>query len=135
MEIKVNIPQNDYIQPTEVRAAIVQKICDIFLDRRAGCYHNIFHPYSGGKFRDRTLGLVISDCGTAFKFSSHALLESETWVRFNGQEMKAAFAALIKAGYHMYRVHEYGSWMGYLCDKKPFYEGGQEVHSFNDFID
>lgn len=35
----------------------------------------------------------------------------------------------------MYRVYEYGSWMGYACDKKPHYEGNTEVFEFNDFID
>lgn len=135
MEITVNIHQNKYTQPTEVRAEVVQKICEVFLDRRAGAYHNIFHPYSDGPYRDRTLGLVVRNSGVAFKFSNQSLLDSETLVRFNGQEMKAAFEALIKAGYHMYRVYEYGSWIGYLCDKKPFYQGGQEVYSFNDFID
>lgn len=31
MEIKVNIPQNDYVQPTEVREEVVQAICNAFL--------------------------------------------------------------------------------------------------------
>ena len=101
MEIRVNIPQNDYIQPTEVREDVVQKICDVFLDNRTGYYHNIFHPVNDGGYRVRTLGLRIH----------------------------------IKAGYHMYRVYEYGSWMGYACDKKPHYEGNTEVFEFNDFID
>lgn len=49
--------------------------------------------------------------------------------------MKAAFKALRNAGYHMFRIYEYGSWKGYICDKKPFYDGGTEVTTFNDFID
>lgn len=32
MEIRVNIPQNDYVQPTEVREDVVQKICDVVFD-------------------------------------------------------------------------------------------------------
>ena len=32
-------------------------------------------------------------------------------------------------------IYEYGSWKGYICDKKPFYDGGTEVTTFNDFID
>lgn len=31
MEITVNIPKNDYVQPTEVRQEVVQYICDAFL--------------------------------------------------------------------------------------------------------
>lgn len=33
MEIKVNIPQNDYVQPTEVRENVVQAICNAFLSK------------------------------------------------------------------------------------------------------
>lgn len=34
MEITVNIPKNDYIQPTEVRQEVVQAICEAFLHGR-----------------------------------------------------------------------------------------------------
>lgn len=61
--------------------------------------------------------------------------DSDNNIRFNGEEMKAAFKALRNAGYHMFRIYEYGSWKGYICDKKPFYDGGTEVTTFNDFID
>lgn len=135
MEIRVNIPQNDYIQPTEVREDVVQKICDVFLNRRGGYCHDVFHPYSENGYRVRTLGVVISKNGHANAFGYKADLEGETIIKFHGTEMEAAFQALIKAGYHMYRVYEYGSWMGYVCDKKPHYEGNTEVFEFNDFID
>lgn len=44
MEIKVNIPQNDYVQPTEVREEVVQAICNAFLSN--SCW-DIFHPFKG----------------------------------------------------------------------------------------
>lgn len=40
-----------------------------------------------------------------------------------------------KAGYHIFKVYEYGSWMGYTCEKKPVLQNGKEVFEFNDFID
>lgn len=49
--------------------------------------------------------------------------------------MKAAFKALRNAGYHMFLIYEYGLWKGYICDKKPFIQDGEEVTTFNDFID
>lgn len=134
MEIKISIPKNDYVQPTEVRADVVQKICDVFLNRRGGAYHDIFHPFHENSYRRRTIGVVMRS-GKAIEFSNKGVCDGDTWVRFNGEEMKAAFKALIEAGYHMYRVYEYGSWMGYICDKKPYCQDGVEVHSFNDFID
>lgn len=140
MEIKVNIPQNDYIQPTDVREDVVQKICDVFLDRRGGSIHNVFHPVSDGCYRVRTLGLrVHKSDGKAYDFNSSPL-SCDEFIKFHGSEMKAAFEALIKAGYHMFKIYEYGSWMGYVCDKKPQYHTyngtwGTEVTSFTDFID
>ena len=50
-------------------------------------------------------------------------------------QMKAAFEALQNAGYYMFRVYEYGSWLGYKCSKKPFMNDGERVTEFNDFID
>ena len=53
--------------------------------------------------------------------------------------MKAAFEALRKAGYHMFRVRYYGSWMGYVAYEKPYFRDGDtvgtEVTEFTDFID
>ena len=135
MEIKLNIPENGYIQPTEIREDVVQKICDAFLNRRAGYYHDVFHPYSESGYRVRTLGVVTRNNGRAYAFGYKADLKGETIIKFHGSEMKAAFQALIKAGYHMFRVYEYGSWMGYICAEKPFYKDGTEVREFNDFID
>ena len=33
------------------------------------------------------------------------------------------------------KIYEYGSWMGYVCKRKPYYTNGKEVFQFNDFID
>jgi hypothetical protein len=89
MEIRVNIPQNDYIQPTEVREDVVRKICDVFLDNRTGYYHNIFHPVNDGGYRVRTLGLRIhKKSGRAYEFDHKALFDSDDFVKFHGSEMK-----------------------------------------------
>lgn len=138
MEIKVNIPQNDYTQPTEIRENVVQMICDVFLDRRAGWYHNVFHPVSDGNYRTRHKGLrVHKSSGKAWKFATNAndCSKNEEFIGIRGCEMKAAFNALIKAGYYMFEVFEYDTWKGYICDNKPFYENGTQVFTFCDFID
>ena len=130
MEIKVNIPKNDYVQPTEVKQTVVQAICDAFL--RGGCW-STFHPFTDG-FRARTLGVICHVNGEPYGFNEKPF-PNECFIKFNGAEMKAAFRALIKAGYHIYRVYDYGTWMGYRVSKKPFMEGGEEVVYFDDFID
>lgn len=129
MEIKVNIPQNDYVQPTEVREEVVQAICTAFLKKT--CW-STFYPFSGSNNGCRRATLDIDIAEPSFG-SPHE--KTETTKRIHGVEMKAAFEALIKAGYHMYVVYDFGYWKGYVCDKKPFYKKGTEVTSFNDFID
>lgn len=121
MEIIVNIPKNDYVQPTEVRQEVVQRICEAFLQ---GC---LYHPSSDGMYRKAYTRV--------YSGRQYVTFSNKDGIRFNGAEMKAAFKALINAGYHMFCYYEYGTWKGYKCSKKPFIERGTEVFDFNDFID
>ena len=132
MEIKINIPQNDYVQPKDVRESVVQGICEAFLD---GCAWSTYHPFSEGCYRRATDKIIKHRNDKAFYGFHDEPFTNEEAVRFNGAEMKAAFRVLRNAGYHMFRVYIYGSWMGYKCSKKPYMEGGNEVFEFNDFID
>lgn len=135
MEIKVNIPLNDYVQPTEVRQEVVQKICDVFLKRSS----NVFHPFDGRAYQDKHRYIEVApnryDDFASWQDKSNYYNRNKQYIKFNGAEMNAAFKALINAGYHMFKTYEYGSWMGYVCNKKPFLEGGREVTEFTDFID
>jgi len=131
MEITVNIPQNDYVQPTEVKQHVVQAICEAFLS--GGCW-STFHPFNDGHTRARHTGVLCHINGEPYGFGD-APFTNDCFIKFNGAEMKAAFKALIKAGYYIFRVYEYGTWMGYKVSKKPFLQGGEEVTFFNDFID
>lgn len=133
MKITVDIPKNDYVQPTEVRQEVVQYICEAFLSTSVW---RIFHPESQNAYRGRTLYVTVSKRSRkANGFGRGEAFDHEDNIRFNGCEMKAAFKALREAGYHMFRVYEYRSWIGYICDKKPFIQDGEEVTTFNDFID
>lgn len=129
MDIKINIPANDYVQSTEVRQEVVQAICNTFLETH--CW-TIFHPVRDSRARTPTLFVSTDKRGG---FCKEGNFEKGHAIRFNGAEMKAAFSALRKAGYHMFEVYEYGSWLGYVCRKKPFLDGGVEVTEFNHFID
>lgn len=128
MEIKVNIPKNDYVQPTEVRQEVVQALCKAFLT--TSCW-KVFHPFSGSNNGCRPANMYISLQSPSFSNRRY----NNGCLKIRGCEVDAAFKALRKAGYHMYQVYEYGSWMGYVCDKKPLLRGGREVVAFNDFID
>ena len=83
MEIKVNIPSNDYVQPTEIRQDVVQRICDIILE-------NYLDSGNRVSFTDEKAALFI---GTRTISS----WEFEGFTRIRGCEMNAAFQALIQA--------------------------------------
>lgn len=135
----INIPKNEYVQPTEVREEVVQAICDSFL----GDLWNVYHPVPGPRNRggrNQTRHVVKPNRrGVANVFSFwHEQREPEptdTVYRFNGAEMKQAFKELINAGYYMFKVYSYGEWFGYKCSKVPFMEGGTMVTSFDYRID
>ena len=139
MEIKINIPANDYIQPTEVRQEVVQGICEAFL---AHCADSCFHPFSQSAYRVKTLYIRKHKRDIKYFGFAHndTYFSEDDHMKFNGAEMKAAFKALQDAGYYMFRVREYGSWMGYIVYHKPVYNGcgyscAERVTEFTDFID
>lgn len=123
MEIKINIPQNDYVQPTEVREDVVQAICTTFLETHI---NSIFHPFCD-RHRCKTIYVATKCPRGGFANSSWAETnKKEGYVRFNGEEMKAAFKALQNAGYYMFRTYEYGTWMGYECSKNHLWKKVRE---------
>lgn len=141
MEIKINIQKNDYVQPTEVREEIVQKICDFFLPNSYGC-SPVFHPSNDGAYRDATLWIsreISKSSGKEVLCGPMSYSRAERYdknpTKIHGVEVSAAFEALRRAGYYMFRIYEYNSWMGYMCSKKPFVKGGVQVTEFTDFID
>lgn len=134
MEITLNIPQNDYVQPTEVRQFAVQTICDYLL-RNSSC---ILHPKNDGPYRQANLYLRRKEGEENWRGMCNWHYAEEkgfehTLVR--GVEVQAAFDALIKAGYCIFRVWEYRTWMGYCCSGKPRIDGGERVTQFTEFID
>ena len=131
MEITINIPANDYVQPKEVRENVVQGICEAFL---RDCAWSTFHPFTEG-YKAATNKIIKHRYEKTFYGFHDEPFTDEEVVRFNGEEMKAAFRVLRNAGYHLFRVYEFGTWMGYRCSKKPFMVKGTEVTEFTDFID
>lgn len=134
MEIKINIPKNDYKMPTKVRPEIVQGICEAFIER---CMWSTFHPFYGGKGRNANRGITKKKSENKFYGfdTGFSHLDSEIVEGFNGAEMTEAFKALRKAGWHIFQVYDYGDWLGYKVSEKPFLQNGTEVTEFNDFID
>lgn len=144
MEITLNIPRNDYSQPTEPRPDVIQYIINAFLDNNNHCT-GIFHPVNDGYARTRHIYIEINE---GYKTPVYRFVscpeKSHTrsrFVRFYGCEMRAAMKGLIQAGWHILEVYEYCTWRGYICHEKPFYDycghGSREIRAeqFTDFID
>ena len=147
MEITINIPKNTYSVPTEVRKDVVEIICNAFIN--GGC-DKVFHPCSDGCCRPATLcayrkpkavnqyGKAVEERGWFYGFESKGRCADYTLCEFyevRGCEMNVAFSALREAGWHIFRVYEFGTWRGYQVSSKPYLEGGSEVYGFTDFID
>ena len=138
----INIPKNNYKQPSEVREYVVQAICDAFLD------HDVLH-LDGTRYKENweaDIYVYVPDEGNNYYDAEfiNQRQKNDTYyykfsdgkcVKFTGAEMKQAFKELIKAGYYMFKMYEYDYWQGYICHDKPFYKDGIRVNSFNERID
>lgn len=133
MEITVNIPKNDYVQPTEVRQEVVQAICEAFLNGKEFCTNkagtgSTVYRNSNGKMT------FIWDYATQQKLRERKERENDiTYYIPHGCEVNYAFWCLYKAGYFIFK-HEYGT-NCYNLSKKPYYNGYKMVKEFTDFID
>lgn len=127
----IQIKKNTYEVPKQAREEAVQAICDAFLNR---CCWSIFHPTTISPYRTATLHVAGHRNGEWYGFREQPS-DSEKSIRIRGVEMKQAFAELRKAGYHIFRILEYGCWPGYQISEKPYLKGGTEVTEFTDFID
>lgn len=133
MEIKINIPKNDYVQPTEVREEVVQAICDAFLNG------SVFDTGYLGNSRT-TVYVVKGARRRSYSFSCNDFLPYggpvEDCIRIHGVEVQAAFDALRKSGYYITCYHS-TSEITYRCSKKPERDGKYHVYDgeFYHFID
>ena len=97
MEITLNIPANDYVQPTEVRQFAVQKICDYLLCN-SSC---ILHPKNDGPYRQNNLYIRRKKGEEKWRgmcdwhYAEEKDFES---TRVRGVEVQAAFDAFKEAG-------------------------------------
>lgn len=130
----INIPQNNYVTPTECRQEVVQAICDAFLSKAAAW--SSFRPYAESRYRQATL-LVLSQGGKFYGFNSEPFSSDTSYYRVRGCEMKAAFECLIKAGYHIFKYYPYrdSKMHSYCVRREPFMQDAHEVFSFEDIID
>lgn len=144
MEIKVNIPKNDYVQPTEVREKVVQDICNYIIywmenGGYNGCYQLRIKDYH---YQNAILYLIYSSsenteiCG----LNDNGDMDKERYpfhVKVRTCEMQAVFKVMQKAGYHIFGWHCITENVhNYYFTKKPVLNGQKAKKiDFTLFID
>ena len=98
MEIKINIKQNDYVQPTEVRQSVVQAICDHIVWWLFDQHHDCYDLFVDDSSR------FSSEVGLYMKYlsSGHIFINKDKRkdsIRIRGCEMQSVFDAMWGAGY------------------------------------
>ena len=128
------IPSNTYKKREVPNPLAVKGICEAFLSK---CAWSIFHPVTDGRFRykhcyirkhkrdDKYFGFCDNDEDRT----------SHDYIRIYDCDVKEAFKVLIDKGYYIFRVYEYGSWLGYRVSEKPYMQNGVSVSSFEGSID
>lgn len=127
-EVDINIPRNDYKENMNIRNEVVQGICDAFL---SGCGWRVFHPRSDGRYRYKT-NIIIRHKGINKKFYgfwSGEPCTCDEGIKFTANEMKAAIKVLQSHGYFIHKKYEYGTWLGYTCEKYPTMEDSARVEN------
>lgn len=100
MEIKINIPKNDYKEPTEVRQDVVQSICDHIIWWLFDQHHDCYDLFVDDSSR------FSSDVGLYMKHLSngHLIINKDKMtdsIRIRGCEMQAVFDVMWDAGYYI----------------------------------
>ena len=131
----IRIKPNDYVQPTDVREDVVQKICDVlltYLDVNRALTIRTKHPvlylakYEGKHETVEKLALTSGTMNQAYAY---------TQVR--SCEMDKAFEAFQDAGYHIYLERDKKTKTSvYRFSKKPVLDGDKAKNlEFDMFID
>lgn len=113
MEITLNIPQNKWSKPVEVRTEVVQLICDTFL--KGDTWWSLYSAIVKSPYSDKM------EFGDTENYGYRCSRKSEEIVEFHENEMRAAFKALQEAGWYFesdYRAGSSRKW--YKLTKKNY---------------
>jgi hypothetical protein len=128
--IQVKIPVNDFTIPTEPDQEVVQEICDAFLGGWRYCVPTNANKgtHYVGTFQGKGM---FSSCLWSHEDGKKATRNKE----IHGCDMKAAFQALRKAGYHMFVRYSMGGDAFIRCRKEPYFVNGEEITTFDFNVD
>ncbi len=133
MEIKINIPQNEFVTPKEIRPHLVESICKYLIAMMErgvcaeGCTSKTITP-------NTPLFFYSYGDGIRYEIKCYTEEPSRT-TRIRGVEMQAVFSALQDAGYYIYGFNCNGE-HEYVFSKKPSYRDFKATRiEFTTFID
>ena len=132
-KIIITIPQNDYVQPTEVRESVVQDICDILLESFTDKNTSItIYPKSAELYVGKHKGNEYKDIITR-----STLNKGFDYIRIRSCEMDEAYKAYQDAGYHIYLERDKKTRAStYRFSKKPVLDAIKSKNlEFDVFID
>lgn len=145
MEVTINIPQNDYVQPTEVRQEVVQEICNLLLEgQEIAVFENAPSRLSLATMEVTNGSYKVflkTKKDTKERRMSHFYDHDDlNVVRVRGVEVQAAFDVLLNANYYIHGRYKENMWEGnkhtYKCSKTPYINGNKcSVTKFDLFID
>lgn len=125
----INIPQNTYQSPTTINPEMVELICKVFI--RGDEYKATSCNHWAADYCVDTSSKVYPRFYNGY---TSGINEGHIEKRFNGAEMRAAFQALIQAGYYMFKTYDGG--VVYKCKRVPYdNDGWERVNSFDTQID
>ena len=137
MNITINIPQNDYKQPTEVREWVVQMICNYIIKR-----------INQGMWIEDTYQLIMNHNYWSYQLYAELVGEQEMrmfWsenrkslnlIRIRKCEMEAVFEVLQNGGYFIFATYCSNGEYTFTFTKKPCYDNrAAKRMDFNVFID
>lgn len=129
MEIKINIPANNYVQPTEIREEIVQKFCEHVIQYMDGpsYYENgytinvrtyLYKPEVYLNFKESGVTCSITNCR-----ATDLELRSGKSVKVRTVEMKAIFEVMQNAGYFIFGSENTSGVYSYNFNRRNYYNG------------
>ena len=131
----IRIKPNDYVQPTDVREDVVQKICDVlltYLDANRALTVRAKHPVLYlAKYEGK------HETVEKFALTSGTMNQAYVYTQVHSCEMDKAFEAFQDAGYHIYLERDKKTKTSvYRFSKKPVLDGDKAKNlEFDMFID
>lgn len=143
MRIQVNIPANDYVQPTEVRSKVVQDMCNHIIYWMNNSFEKGFYTLRINDYSDRSAEVHIFYDSSAMTKTSGVVTQKIDKSRYPFSmkvrtcEMQAVFKVMQKAGYHIFGSHNITDNVhNYIFTTKPVLNGQKAKKiDFGMFID